>query len=141
MQVCGKAIPKFVSVERPTYITPQGFKRLADELISCAPSTAEVVQEFRTRAGDRRENANTYTARTKLRRDPTGGCASSASWCDAAVWSTRRRRRGPRSLRRDVVLEDETVRRKNGARREDEIDCGEPADTPGDRPFGAAILG
>jgi transcription elongation factor GreB len=131
-------------VDHPNYITPEGFKRLADELIRLRTvDRPKVVQEVSDAAaqGDRSENAEYIYGKKKL-REIDRRMRFLGKRIDAAVIVNPKEQRGPKVFfGATVVLEDddgeELTWKLVG---EDEIAAGERR-ISWRSPIGAALLG
>ena len=133
-----------MSVERPNYITPQGFKRLADELIRLRTvDRPKVVQEVSDAAaqGDRSENAEYIYGKKKL-REIDRRMRFLGKRCDAAVVVDPATQKGPKIFfGATVVLEDDDGEEEEWRLvGEDEIDAANRR-ISWRSPIGAALLG
>lgn len=131
-------------MDHPNYITPQGFKRLADELTRLRSiDRPKVVQEVSDAAaqGDRSENAEYIYGKRKL-REIDRRMRFLGKRIDAAVIVDPKQQRGNKVFfGASVVLEDddgeELIWKLVG---EDEIEAGERR-ISWRSPIGAALLG
>jgi transcription elongation factor GreB len=128
----------------PNYITPSGFKRLADELIHLRTvQRPKIVQEVSDAAaqGDRSENAEYIYGKKKL-REIDRRMRFLGKRIDAAVIVDPKEKRGPKIFfGATVVLEDDDGEEKDYQLvGEDEIDAARGR-ISWRSPIGAALLG
>jgi transcription elongation factor GreB len=133
-----------VAAERPNYITPQGFKRLADELTRLRTvDRPKIVQEVADAAaqGDRSENAEYIYGKKKL-REIDRRMRFLGKRIDAAVVVDPATQKGPRVFfGATVVLEDDDGEEQEWRLvGEDEIDAARRR-ISWRSPIGAALLG